>query len=129
MASPTRNIDSLVPPQIAKKLGFFSIDDIIQQFKDVSLHEMVRVNTNTTFLANSTKTCYRMEYQNLTFTAFEARDNFTDGVVQAHKDAYVKQQMHSISGEQKDLCFYTYSPQQLVLFLEQNNKERANLLM
>lgn len=128
MASPTRNIDSLVPPQVAKKLGFFSLDDIIQQFKDVSLHEMIRVNTNTTFLANGTKTCYRMEYKNLTFTAFEARDNFTDAVVQAHKDAYVKQQMHSISGEQQDLCFYTYSPQQLVQFLEQNKNNHYTFL-
>ncbi len=127
MTSP-KNIDILVAPAIAKKLGFFSLDDILAQFNDVSLHEMVRVNSSTTFLANSKKTCYRMEYKNLTFTALEARDNFTDAVVQQHKDAYVKQPMHSISGEQQDLCFYTYGPQDLGQFLEQNKTNHYTFL-
>lgn len=129
MASPTQqNMDSLVPPAVAKKLGFFSLDGILAQFKDVSLHEMVRVNSTTTFLPNGTKTCYRMEYKQLTFTALQARDNFTDAVVTAHQGGYVKQPMHSISGEQTDLCMYTYSPQELVQFLEQNKNSHYTFL-
>ncbi len=127
MASP-KNIDTLVAPAIAKKLGFFSIDEIIDQFKDVSLHEMIRVNSNTTFLSNSKKFCYRMEYDKLSFTVLEARDNFTDSVVSAHENAYVKQHMHSISGEQTDLCFYTYGPQDLMIFLEQNKANHYTFL-
>ncbi len=129
MASPTgTSIDTLVPPAVAKKLGFFSLDGIINQFKDVSLHEMIRVNSSTQFLSNGTKTCYRMEYKNLTFSALAARDNYTDAIVGAHRDAYVKQPMHSISGEQQDLCFYTYSPQELVQFLEQNKNNHYTYL-
>lgn len=128
MTSPSKNIDTLVPPAVARKLGFFSLDEIINQFRDVSLHEMIRVNSKTTFLPNGTKTCYRMEYKNLTFSALQARDNFTDAVVQAHAGNYVKQQMHSISGEQTDLCFYTYSPQELVQFLEQNKNNHYTFL-
>lgn len=124
----SKNIDPIIDPQIAKKLGFFSLDPFIQQFKDVSLQEMIRANTEILFLEKVTKTCYRMEYGNLKFSAMEARDNFNSSIIQSHLNSYVKQQMHSLSGEQNDLCFYTYSPTELVQFLEQNKKNHYTFL-
>lgn len=122
------DISSLVPRHVAEKIGFASLDKAIQQFKDVSLLELIETNTNLTFLGDAEKICYRMEYRTLTFTALEALDNFTNPIVSKYKDSYIRQQMHSISGEQNDLCFYTYSPRQLIQFLEQNKRNKYTFL-
>jgi hypothetical protein len=120
--------DSIINPHIAKKFGFFSLDDSIQRFKDISLYEIIQYNTNTVFLDNATKMCYKMEYKTLKFTSVDARDNYTNAIVPAYQEAYVKQPMHSISGEQQDLCFYTYSIKQLVEFLEKNKNNHYTFL-
>ena len=122
------NIDNLVPPNLAKRFGFFSLTHIMDQFKDVSLHEMIRVNSTTTFVPNCNKYCYRMDYKTLTLTVLDALDNHTESVVAKYSESYVKQPMHSISGEQQDICFYTYGPQDLVQFLEQNKNNHYTFL-
>ena len=122
------NTETLVPVTVSRKIGFFSLDEVIKQFKDVSLHEMIRVNSTTTFLSNAKKTCYRLEYATLSFTHAEARDNYTDAIVPGYQDAYLKQQMHSLSGEQKDICLHTYSPRDLQEFLEQNKNNHYTFL-
>lgn len=111
----------LVPSEVAKRVGFQGISSVIKEFLNVSLYEIIRTNTKTTFLTTGNKHCYRLNYKDLTLGVAEARDNFGDAVVSRFKDAYVKQLMHSISGEQNDLCMYTYSPADLKTFLDQNS--------
>jgi hypothetical protein len=127
-ALATNFANGLVPFDVAKKIGFYSIEEIIKRFQTVSLHEMIRVNSKTAFLANATKFCWRMTYDNLNLNAMQARDNFTDAIVPGHLDGYVKQQMHSISGEQNDLCMYTYGPDELIRFLESNKHNHYTFL-
>lgn len=112
---------SILPLEPTQRIGYFSISDVIKKFRDFSLYEVIRLNSQVQFLANAKKTCYRLNYANLEFTYAEARDNFSDAIVAPFADAYVKQQMHSISGEQKDLCYYTYSPEELQRFLQVNS--------
>jgi hypothetical protein len=109
-----------VPTRVAQKVGFYPINETIKNFMNFTLYEIVKNNSETRFLSNAKKYCYRLDYKTLALGYAEARDNFGDTVVAAHSEAYVKQQMHSLSGEQNDLCFYTYSPDGLREFLQQN---------
>lgn len=111
---------SVIPAKVAQKVGFFPINDVIKNFMNFSLYEIVKNNSGTRFLSNAQKFCYRLDYKTLALSYAEARDNYGDSIVAAHSDAYVKQQMHSISGEQGDLCYYGYSPDHMREFLVQN---------
>lgn len=111
---------SVIPVKVAQKVGFYPINEIIKNFMNFSLYEIVKNNSETRFLGNAKKYCYRLDYKNLAIGYAEARDNFGDAIVSAHSDAYVKQQMHSVSGEQGDLCYYGYSPDHMREFLAMN---------
>lgn len=119
---------SLLPAAVISQLGYFSLDEKINGFKGVTLYELVKSKTNMRFPSEMTKYSYRMEYSNLQFSVFEARDNFSKPIVPAHSTAYTKQHMHSISGETSDLCYYTMSPKQLVDFLEMNKTNKFTYL-
>lgn len=113
-------MSKFVPTEVAQRLGFYEINKVIKEFANVNLYEIIKINTKTTFLTNGAKFCYRLNYKDLSLGVAEARDNFADSVVLNHKNDYVKQLMHSVSGEQNDLCFYTYSPKDLKTFLFNN---------
>ncbi len=110
---------NLIPAAFSAKVGVFSIDNSINNFRGVKLLDVLRRNTNTTFLPNATKYCYQMDYKTLTCSVRVARDEFTQAI-NNHNDGYVRQEMHSLSGEQMDLCLYTYGPEELRQFLENN---------
>lgn len=113
---------------IAMKIGYHSISKSIADFQHVSLYDIVKSNSKTQFLSGSTKFCYHLNYTTMTFGAASARENFGDNVVQNYKDSYVKQQMHSVSGERNDLCMYTYSPEELKQFLHNNKHNHYTFL-
>lgn len=113
-------MSDLLPKSLAGVVGAYNIDAILRRFRDVSLAEVVKASSITTFLGDAEKYCYTMRYSDLNFLAQAARDNYTDAIVPAHRDNYVKQQMHSLSGEGSDLCLHTYSPAGLVAFIEKN---------
>lgn len=103
------------------KVGFYPISQAITDFQNISLYDIVKNNTEVKFLPGGTKYCYRLDYNNLSLVALPARDNYGDNIIREMSDAYIKQQMHSLSGEQKDLCLYTYSPSELVEFVQNNS--------
>lgn len=111
---------TLVPAEYAKLIGFYSIEEIIKKFQGVALQELIKANTQVKFLENVTKNCWQLTYADLKLECAASRDNFNDRIVHKHATGYVKQLMHSISGEQKDLCFYSYSAYDMIRFLEQN---------
>jgi hypothetical protein len=113
---------------IAMKIGYHSISKSIADFQHVSLYDIVKSNSKTQFLSGGTKFCYHLNYTTMTFGAASARENFGDNVVQNYKDSYVKQQMHSVSGERNDLCMYTYSPEELKQFLHNNKHNHYTFL-
>lgn len=122
MSTPTSDAStspSTIPVAVASKVGFSPIKAIVDKFKEVSLHEMIAVNSTTRFPDARTKYCYSMQYDSLVFGAAEACEQHCP-MNDRHRDAYTRQHMHSISGEQKDLCFYTYDPDTLIRFLEAN---------
>jgi len=125
-----KNLDNIIPRNIANQLGFFSIESIIQHFKNVALLELIKYNTKIEFPSKYTKTCYQMAYKTLQFSFADSRDTHLDGVnvVSKHKDAYVVQHTHSISGEQNDICYYSYCPSDIVKFLEKNKHLRYTYL-
>jgi hypothetical protein len=129
-ASETKLNDTkiLVPLSLSMKVGFNPLDSAVKNFQNISLYDIVKKNTDTQFLAGGTKYCYRLSYDNLMLTALGARDNHGDLINQKYADSYVKQQMHSISGEQGDLCMYTYSPQELQEFLQLNINKHYTFL-
>jgi hypothetical protein len=103
------------------KVGFYPISQTIKDFQNVSLYDIIKNNTEVKFLSGGTKYCYRLDYNTLSLVALPARDNYGDNIVKELSEAYIKQQMHSLSGEQKDLCLYTYSPSELVEFIQNNS--------
>jgi hypothetical protein len=109
-----------VSTNVARKIGFYPINNSISKFMSYSLYEMICKNTETKFLENAVKYCYRLDYKNLSVVGAEARDNFSDAIVGKHAESYVKQNMFSISGEQNDLCLYTYSPDCIRSFIGKN---------
>lgn len=115
-------MSQVISDKVSKKVGFSPINELIKNFMNVSLYEIVKNNSETRFLSNAKKYCYRLDYKHLALGYAEARDNFGDAIVAAHTDAYVKQQMHSVSGEQGDLCYYGYSPENLREFLNLNSQ-------
>ena len=116
-----RIVNTVVPTKVAQKVGFYPIHETIKNFMNFSLYEIVKNNSKTQFLSNAKKYCYRLDYKNLAIGNAEARDNFADAIVHAYDNAYVKQHMHSISGEQGDLCYYGYSPSNMAEFLQINS--------
>lgn len=119
---------TLIPKAVAERFNFYSIDKVIENFRDVSLHELVRVNSGTKFLDSAIKFCYTFDYASLNLTVLHARDQHCAPDAPHLANAYVKQQMHSVSGEQKDLCYYTYGPEDLVRFLELNKDNHYTYL-
>jgi len=119
---------SSLPTDMATKLNFTSISAEINNFKNVSLLDVLAVHSSTKFLPNSTKYCYEMRYKHLEFLFRESHDNHPTYLSQKFKDSYVMQTMHSLSGEQSDLCFYTYSPIDLLKFLENNKQNHYTFL-
>ncbi len=117
-----------ISAELAMRFGYHPISQTIADFQHVSLYDIVKKNTTTQFLASCTKYCYCLNYDNLSLSVMQARDNFGENLVSSFADAYVKQQMHSISGEQKDLCLYTYSPLELIEFLELNKHNHYTFL-
>ena len=113
---------------IAMKIGYHPISKSIADFQHVSLYDIVKSNSKTQFLSGGTKFCYHLNYTTMAFGAASARENYGDNVVQNYKDSYVKQQMHSVSGERNDLCMYTYSPEELKQFLHNNKHNHYTYL-
>ena len=104
------------------KLNATSIAQNIDRFRNNSLQAVLEVNTETKFLDSKTldaKYCYQMSYDTLTFTAKVSLDAFEPTPL-GLRNSYVTQAMHSLSGEQNDLCLYTYHITDLIKFLEKN---------
>lgn len=115
------SVPTYIAPQLAARFGYFPIRDIIGEFADVQLIDMIAANTKQWFPNVPAKlTCYRLDYKTLTLGVAEARDNYNDARVAKHVDAYLRQLPHSISSEQKDLCFYSYSVDDINAFLKRN---------
>jgi hypothetical protein len=119
---------NLVPVEIANKIGFYPISGIIKLFQNVSLQDIIRLNTKTTFIYDTKKYCWIMKYENLELTILPAYDSFPDKIIPVQLDNYIKQELHSISGEKTDLCLYTYGPMDLVRFIEMNKKNHYTFL-
>jgi hypothetical protein len=109
-----------LPNHLAQKLNYRSIGKCFNAFNSVALYEVIKRNTKQTFLEHCTKTCYELNYDTLALTYGQSRDNFQSNVVAAYKDSYAKQHTHSISGEQRNLCYYGYSPSDMTAFLTLN---------
>jgi hypothetical protein len=110
-----------ISASVAKKIGYHPIESAIKKFMGYSLYEITKTNSKTKFLQNPTKFCYQLTYSTTSFSFAGARDDYC-GQLKSSTNDYIKQQMHSMSGENKDLCYYTYSPDNLREFLE-NNKD------
>jgi hypothetical protein len=117
-----------LPETVVSRLGFFSLDKKIKEFKGITLFELIKTHTNTRFLQGGTKYCYQLDYKNLSLSYAEARDNYGDTIVPAYADSYAKQHMNSISGENTTLCYYTYSPSELQQFLSNNSSNKYTFL-
>ena len=113
---------------VVDKVAYRSLTEKINAFQATSLMEIVRKNTNTRFPTNGTKYCYRLDYKNLSLTHADARDNYSDTIVPGYANSYSKQHMNSMSGEEGDMCFYTYSPDQLRRFLDSNRGNKYTYL-
>lgn len=105
-----------------------SISKKISEFKGVTLYELIKKHTQTEFPYGGTKYCYQLDYTNLAFTYAQARDTFGDAIVRKYEDSYIKQHMNSLSSEINNLCYYTYAPDELKSFLENNYGKQYTFL-
>ena len=117
-----------LPKRVMDKIKYVNLQKFIDSMNKVTLLEIVKNNTETKFLSHGSKFCYRLNYADLTFGYAEAVDNFSDAIIPGLEASYAKQHMNSISGEQKDLCLYTYSPKQIARFLENNGHNKYTFL-
>jgi hypothetical protein len=69
-----------------------------------------------------------MTYSTLDLSIRDAKDNYNEFMVDTFKDSYVKPNIHSMSGEQNDLCLYTYESNELVQFLVNNKTNHYTYL-
>lgn len=113
---------------LTTKLNFTPISKEVNNFKNVSLLDVLAVHSSTKFLTQASKYCYEMRYKNLEFLMDGSRDSHPTYISQKHKDSYVMQTLHSLSGEQDNLCFYCYSPLDLREFLEKNKHQHYTFL-
>lgn len=121
-------MDNVLPASFLRQLRVSSLKDRVNKLKATGLKDIIRNSSDVKFISNATKHCYRLEYQKLFFTHDKSRDNFTDGIVAEHKGDYAHTPMHSLSGEGKDICLYTYSPMDLVSFLDANKHLKYTFL-
>jgi hypothetical protein len=111
------------PTTIYKIPNFHPIGDLIKKFNDVYLYEIISSLGKTQFLDKAIKYCWHLTYNDLNLTVKPAKENCYNMTTSDHTKNYLSQQMHSISGEQNDLCLYTYGYEDLNTFL-QINKDR-----
>lgn len=117
-----------LPVNVVEKIGFLSLKPKVQQYNSIKLIDIIQKNTNQYFKTGTTKYCYKLNYETLSFSHLNALDNYSDSMVNSYADSYTPQHMNSISGESKDICFYTYSPTDLSSFLRQNKNHHYTFL-
>jgi hypothetical protein len=125
---PSALTEDNLPSSLVESLGFRSLSRRLRKFSQVALLEVIKASTKQVFPDMTKKFCYRMDYRTLDFTALNAADNFTDGIIPGLEADYLTQHSHSISGEQKDMCYYTYPPEVLARFLRDNNRAHYTFL-
>lgn len=97
----------------------------INHFKSVSLEQIIKFNTKTTFLSVKDKACYKLKYKPVDFSFCKVHDLF---VSNKHKNDFIVEPMHSLSGELDDLCFYSYTPTDFQVFLDTNKHNKYTFL-
>jgi hypothetical protein len=123
--TPDSEIDpkTNLPRSFLNRVGYFSVRDYIRQFQNINLEELIGAITKQQFINGATRYCYSISYADLKFTGGIAR-NANNVELKTSKDNYLIPMMHTMSGEQFDLCFYTYQPDDLTEFLKRNESQR-----
>ena len=116
---------SNLPKPIIQLLNFSTFNQKFIKLCKTSLYEIIKNNSTTKFLLNSSKTCYSMNYSKMTLEIFESPDIFKDQLVkkQYMKDC-VKSHMHSMCGENEYIYLYSFSEDDWRSFLLNNSNEK-----
>ena len=109
------------------KINYTPISDNIIKFKNISLFTLIKKISNTKFISSAEKMCYTLNYKTLSFDVHKALCNTTKIKDELTYD-YVKQNMHSMSGEDNDICLYTYNKNDFINFLSLNKENQYTYL-
>lgn len=120
--------NNLIPTSVSDKIGFYSIETIIKRFQNVNLQDLIVLNSTTRFISKTTKYCWSLNYKTLALKCHIAKDSYEKSYIKNHQHEYVSRQMHSLSDEQTELCFYSYGESDMKTFLAINVANKYTFL-
>ena len=112
-----------LPAEVLNDMGFKSINETITRFESVALEDIIVANSNTRFIESINKTCYTLNYNTLNVTQEK-----TFKQTEQTAANYIERPIHSLIGEENDILLYTYSPNELLRFIEVNKNNKYTFL-